>query len=108
MNVVRERACTGCENALANALYFIKASGFMDQMAGLTLAIGSIKDVSPSKKVISVGQCARDMCCYSEFVVGCPPSVDSVIVGIARVCNIDEDKIFAHQAKIFKQAGGIQ
>ncbi len=108
VNVVRDRACTGCENALANALYFIKASGFLDQMAGLTLAIGYVKDVSPSEKIVAVGQCACDLCCYTRFIKGCPPSVDSVIAGIARVCNIDEDKVFAHQAKIFKKAGGIR
>ncbi len=83
------RLCGGCIAELESALRYLKASGYEQEMNGLTIVIGAPEEFDAGDKVAVIGECSADIDNDWPTATGCPPTEEDVIEALCAACDAD-------------------
>ncbi len=86
VKLVDGEACTGCTNSLYRSLRLLRKNGRLDELKGMTIAIG--KNIDPARvdrDTIYLGNCLKEFGDHPYYERGCPFTSMDVIAIVDRI-----------------------
>jgi uncharacterized protein (DUF362 family) len=93
-SIIEKDTCTGCMGEAVRTFVYLRAAGYEDRLADLTLVMGRPVEAGPlGHTPVIVGKCARAHRSLGVFVPGCPPHGMAITDGACEALDIDADAV---------------